>query len=307
MRGTLASLLCFGSLLGKWLTWAVAAVFATSWRNQSAKGWYFQQDQRSFKALLRTGKAGLPRAVKLPSSKEIEREVEWRTDQRHHQNKRLRPSVEVGNLEEQPLKRLRHIPKNQWRFWLPHSSEMEGDEPFRAPFAGGNSSEITNSCEQLVPDAGLNRLLAVGEGIFPMESNWEGYQFGQSDHNPSGGDMPCVRLEEEGEVVQKEPSKPSSAAEKRSDVVVAAEQWCQLVWRRNDRAVRIESNPQPPLLLSGILGKNIRAKIQRNPTRQRSPSSSGIRIQNSPWEARLRPGNSGFSAYKTHWLSSTRP
>ncbi|CAL1408395.1 unnamed protein product [Linum trigynum] len=272
-----------------------------------AEGWQVHQNPRSFKARTRAGKAGLPRTVKTPSPEETMRAVKWRTDWRPNQNKRLRSSIEVGSLEEQPLKRLRHKTKNQWRFWLPHSSEMEGEEPLRAPFAGGNSSEQIPNCEQLAPDAGLDRLLAVGEGIFPKKLDRADNQFDQADQIPSGGDCPCVRLEEERVAAQNEPSMASSAAEQKSDGVAAAALLCQRMWRHDARAIRIGSNQPTPLLLCGIFGRDIRRNLLRHPKRHRSPKSSGIRIPNNHWEARLCLGHSDYSVYKNRGLKSTRP
>ncbi|CAL1392808.1 unnamed protein product [Linum trigynum] len=302
MRGSLASLLCLGSLFGNWLIGVVVAVFATSWKNQTAEDWQSPQDSSRFKARPRAGKA-----VKIPSPEKITRAVECRTDRRPYQNKRLRLSNEAGSLEEQPLKRLRHKSKNQWRFWLPHSSEMEGEEPLRPPFAGGNSSDKTNKCEHLAPEAGLDRLLVVGKGICPKKLGRAGNLVDQFDQNPSGRDSPCVRMEEEREAVNNEPYMGSSAAEKSSEVVEAADLRCLLMWRHDTRAVRIVWNHQTPLMLSGIFGRDIRSKLRRNPTQQRYPTSSGIRIPNSLWEARLCLGNSEYSGYKNNGLHSTRP
>ncbi|CAL1369759.1 unnamed protein product [Linum trigynum] len=218
MRGALASFLCCCSLLGKWLSWAATAIFAASWRNQTANGWYLKQNRGFIKPPPKIGNE----AAELQSPGKILRKVEWRRCRRHHQKKRSLQSIEIDGPEESPLKRRRSQPKKQWRFWLPHSSELEGEESVQVPFAGEKSPNPANWVEQHVPIAGLGQGLAIGEGIDPLNSH---LGCSQMIHLPVGGVTPDVMSVKTQTPVQ----KASIAAGEKMDGPAASSprlSWC---------------------------------------------------------------------------------
>ncbi|CAL1354526.1 unnamed protein product [Linum trigynum] len=169
MRGALSSLLLLCSLLGRWIARAAVAFFEASWRNQKVGVGLYNPDCSKYKEISMANSLRLP-AVGVPLPAKNARRVE--RHRRQCLQKRLRPSPfsDMEDQEERPIKRLRRELSALWRFWLPHSFEMEEDEPGRALFAG----EKTEDRIELPESQGeIDRSIPFGEGCCPVKLRLE--------------------------------------------------------------------------------------------------------------------------------------
>ncbi|CAL1380280.1 unnamed protein product [Linum trigynum] len=312
MRGALSPLLLLYSLLERWISRAAVAVFESSWRNQNKEDWYKESSPACTQAmgmdeiLIKNEIGGRLLAVASLMPEKASRGVEWRRARQCCLRKRTRlfASAELGFPEERPLKRLRHKQKNQWRFWLPSSSELDGEEPVLAPLAGSNTQKTEVRIEHPAPCENPAPSTPFGEGICPAKSK----RGRTEDWNTPLGDLaPCVSPSNWKSTIQASPSIPSAVDVKRDDKSGVADLRRRLVWPRKIKTVKIGSAPEIPVLLNGILGQILRVKNQKNSPCQRSPIPSANLIADSHCGSRLLLGLTGPLPYKIAQLNANRP
>ncbi|CAL1359842.1 unnamed protein product [Linum trigynum] len=145
---------------------------------------------------------------------------------------RLSAYAEIEVPEERPLKRLRQKSKNQWRFGLPHSSDLDGDEHVLAPLARSNTQKTETGIEHPAPCENLAQSIPFGNGIClvngicPVKSNCGRTEFRKT---PMGDGALCVPPGNRKIKVQANPCNPSTADVKRDDGsedTVSGVRWC---------------------------------------------------------------------------------
>ncbi|CAL1355448.1 unnamed protein product [Linum trigynum] len=170
MRGAISSLLLLCSLLGRWFLKAAFAVFEASLRNQS--DWY-RKPKGLREPQITSHLEGCFSDTENRFSRRAPQEIGRRKARLIHRKKRSFQTAlaETTIEDDHPTKRCRSKPLNQWRFWLPHSSELDDADSDLPSLAGYKIQTTRNQIEVHKPYERLDRFTQatpLGTGTSPV-------------------------------------------------------------------------------------------------------------------------------------------